>query len=533
MTPAGQQATNARPVDGEETHASPAVAIPVRQRPRGWAAIATSYAPVVIPAAVMTALGFYRLARASAMGNDEIATRYAALLSLRLLGRLLRHTDAVHGLYYLLMHGWVVIGSSPEVLRIPSLAAMAASAAMTAILTRRLTGSGLTALFAGLMMAVTPAMSFYAQTARSYAIVFACVAGSTLVLVHALAAGTSPSREPRRVTRIWLLYGALVVAAGYLNEMSLLVLAAHATTVHLVRCDRAIVRRWAVTAGVSAVLVAPLAVISAGQGAAIGWIAPPNPENLRLLLHDYFGATLVADLLVIACVAVGAEIGSRWWRAGTVGVQSVALPLLVVPAALLILESIIGRPLYVDRYVLYGEAGAAMLAARGLVWLGQRLSGTGARLPAWAPGVIACLCVLLLQITPQWRVRTPQSRRYDFGGPARYVGAHARQGDGVLFFDTFFRKARLGYPQDFQKTSDFAMAVSPQQAGTFQGADKPFAIVRPLMLSYQRVWVVGEPPSASLPTAVLRKESLILARDFTIVAQRHFKGISVTLWLRR
>ncbi len=130
-------------------------------------------------------------------------------------------------------------------------------------------------------------------------------------------------------------------------------------------------------------------------------------------------------------------------------------------------------------------------------------------------------------------MRTAGSRLYDFGGVARYIGANARSGDGVLFFDTFYRKDRLGYPQDFTKTTDFAMAVSPQQAGTLQGSDKSFEVVGPLMLSYPRIWVVGSKPSASLPTALLRKESFVLARDFAKAGERRFRGIFVTLWLRR
>ncbi len=99
---------------------------------------------------------------------------------------------------------------------------------------------------------------------------------------------------------------------------------------------------------------------------------------------------------------------------------------------------------------------------------------TNRRALLWVPGVVVCALALLLQIGPQQRIRTPDSRAYDFGGPSRFVGAHAQTGDGVLFFGTFYRKARLGYPQDFTKTSDFAMAVSPQQAGNFRGRDKPF-----------------------------------------------------------
>src|ERR1019366_9409147 len=97
--------------------------------------------------------------------NDEVATRYAALLPLHLLARLLRHVDAVHGLYYLLMHGWMAVGTSPAVMRIPSVIAMTAAAALVAIIAWRLTGSGWAALFAGLIMALTPTISFYAQTA--------------------------------------------------------------------------------------------------------------------------------------------------------------------------------------------------------------------------------------------------------------------------------------------------------------------------------------------------------------------------------
>ena len=54
--------------------------------------------------------------------------------------------------------------------------AMAVAAVLIVIIGRRLTGSGWAGLFAGLIMALTPSISFYAQTARSYAMVFACVA---------------------------------------------------------------------------------------------------------------------------------------------------------------------------------------------------------------------------------------------------------------------------------------------------------------------------------------------------------------------
>jgi len=160
---------------------------------------AARYAPAGAAALAMVVLGWWGLARGSAMGNDEVATRWAALLSLRDLAHLLNNQDAVHGLYYLLMHWWAAVGSSPEVLRIPSVLAMTVAVAIVALLTRRLTGSGWAGLFAGLVMALTPMISFYAQTARSYAMVLACVVAATLVLVRALDAEAAGAGGQRAV----------------------------------------------------------------------------------------------------------------------------------------------------------------------------------------------------------------------------------------------------------------------------------------------------------------------------------------------
>jgi mannosyltransferase len=211
----------------------------------------------------------------------------------------------------------------------------------------------------------------------------------------------------------------------------------------------------------------------------------------------------------------------------------VALPLLVVPAGLLLLESVVASPLYVDRYVLYGEAGAALLAGAGAYRAGEWLAAAaGRRTLVWLPGIAVCILALVLQLAPQQRIRTPQSRAYDFGGPSRYVAAHARQGDGVLYLGTLFRKAELGYPADFRKVTDFAVAVTPLRAGDFRGTDKPFGLVRPLMLGYQRIWVIGMRPAARL-AGLPGQESAVLAQHFSLASSQRYRGIVVTLWLRR
>jgi mannosyltransferase len=333
----------------------------------------------------------------------------------------------------------------------------------------------------------------------------------------------------------------LIMVGGYLNELALLVLAAHAVTVLLARPGWPAIRRWAVAGAVGAVLVLPVVIVSSREAAAVTWIPRPDRASMILQYRDYFGTRLPVSALIIACIVIAllpplrrGAASAAWWRAGGVSVPSVAAPLLIAPAALLIAESLVARPFYVDRYVLYGEAGAALLAGAGLYRIGQWL-GDGLR---WkplvaVPGVIVLAAFLVVQLGPQRFDRTAASREFDFGGPSRYVGAHARAGDGVLYFGSFFRKASLGYPADFRKVTDFGVAVTPRASGTFQGINKPFAELRPVMLRYQRIWVVGGVPRSGLPAGLMRSESQELLQHFALARQVHFHGMSVSLWVSR
>jgi mannosyltransferase len=523
---------------------------------RGRAGLARLSAAIAAVAATMAVLGWWGLARQNSMGNDEVATRWAALLPLRELFHLLSHLDAVHGLYYLVMHPWVAVGSSPALLRVPSVIAMMVAGALTVILARQLTGSVWAGLFAGLVMVLTPSISFYAQTARSYAMVLACVLGSTLMLLSALRAEAGGKASVRWR---WAGYAALVALAAYLNELSLLVLVAHGITVLLARCGRPVVLRWLTAAIAGTVLALPVLLASSSQQGAIGWIGHPSWPGIRLLLHDYFGTTVVAVVLLAICIVAAvlppreawpARLGGRpasgvlpWWRSSGVSLPSVSVPLLLGPAVILIGESYLLHPLFVDRYLLYGEAGAALLAGGGAYrigcWLAAAISrGRGQvtggwRVLAWVPGLVLCAGLLVSQLGTQHQIRTPGSRLYDFGGPSRYIGANARTGDGILFFGTLFRKAELGYPADFRNTTDFAMAVSPLRAGNFRGSDKPFTLTGPRMLHYRRIWVYGLRPSQRIPAGPLRDESVELFRDYTLAGVHQYHNIAITLWVRR
>lgn len=87
------------------------------------------------------ALGLWGLSRQHSVWRDEAATWLVAVRPAGEIRHLLTHVDAVHGLYYLLMHGlfgW--FGPSITTLRLPSVLATAVAAACVAVIGRRLAG---------------------------------------------------------------------------------------------------------------------------------------------------------------------------------------------------------------------------------------------------------------------------------------------------------------------------------------------------------------------------------------------------------
>jgi mannosyltransferase len=103
---------------------------------------------------------------------------------------MLGHTDVVNGAYYVLM--WFVTraaGTSALALRFPSAVGMAVAAGVTAALGRRLV-SARAGLAAGLGagIAALPSVTWYAQNARSYALVTALATIASYLLVRSMAA---------------------------------------------------------------------------------------------------------------------------------------------------------------------------------------------------------------------------------------------------------------------------------------------------------------------------------------------------------
>ncbi len=137
--------------------------------------------------------------QAPSFWRDEGATQSATRRSFTDLIAMLGHVDAVHGAYYLLM--WLEVrlaGHGELALRLPSALAMAATAALITVTGRRLV-SQRAGLAAGLTFAALPAVSWFAQDARPFALETA--AGAAASYSWSGWPRTAPAGTGRAATR--------------------------------------------------------------------------------------------------------------------------------------------------------------------------------------------------------------------------------------------------------------------------------------------------------------------------------------------
>ncbi|QOV47597.1 glycosyltransferase family 39 protein [Streptomyces chromofuscus] len=427
----------------------------------------------------MLVVGLWGLDRGG-MWRDEAVTFQVARRSLPEIWRLLHSVDAVHGLYYLLMHPVLALRADEVVLRLPSVCAAAATAGLVGALGTRLARPRV-GLWAGLLYAVTPMAGHFAQEGRSYALVAACAAGATLLLVRAVAGAA------------WWPYGTVVAVACLLHELAVLVLVAHALTLAHARVPGAVWGRWGRAAGGAVLALVPLAVVSRTQAGQVAWLPVPRLGTVERLLRSFTGweGEVFWAYVVLIAVALWPARG-RGTLAGTPpgpSLAGVALPLMTVPPLTLIAVSQF-QPMYDDRYVLYALAGAPLLAASGADRL---VRGVGRSPLATVTGVVAVGLAFAHQFPLHRQDRTPSVRADNLATVSAVAARELGPGDPVLFVPAIGRRAALAYPEAFRGVWDVALRVSAPESGTLYGEEVDAAELRRRLSGLDRLWVVAEP----------------------------------------
>ena len=150
---------------------------------------------------------------------DEAATISASYSrSLGQLWQMLRNVDAVHGLYYLLMHGWFQIFPPTEFWsRAPSGLAVGGAAAGLVVLGKQFS-SRTAAVASGVVCAILPRTTWAGIEARPYAFSMMAAVWLTVVLVYAAR---------RNNTAAWLSYGIVLAISTLLDVYLVLLFLAH------------------------------------------------------------------------------------------------------------------------------------------------------------------------------------------------------------------------------------------------------------------------------------------------------------------
>ena len=478
----------------------PALQLPAgRPARRSWRRAVLAWWPPACTALVTLAVTLWKI-QVPSFWRDEGATQAATQRSFTDLVAMLGHVDAVHGAYYVLM--WLEVrlaGHGELALRLPSVLAMAATAALITVTGRRLV-SQRAGLAAGLTFAALPAVSWFAQDARPFALETAAAAAASYALVRLAEDGA-----PRRWA-CW--YAASLVALGLANVFGLLLIPAHAAALAAWQPTArrwAVARRWARAVIVAFVALLPLIVAAWAQRAQVGWLRPPG-ASAALATGRLVGS---APLLLAAAVLTGtglalAGLGRRLGTGWPARLPALCLPWLAGPPVILFVMSQF-QPAFTFRYIVFCVPAAALLIGTGLAAAGRVTTSAGLAL------------LVLLALPAQLGERGPAGHADNIRGLDQIVARYERPGDAVLYPQgAGTRSFAAAYPFGLAHLRDVMLGESAARSGTIAGTDAPPQVVRGRLAGVRRVWVIENNVPAPLRPAQLRGLPFRLTRDWQV-----------------
>lgn len=390
--------------------------------------------PWLVPVLVMAGVGFYGIG-APSLWTDELASWGMTTVSWDEMFAILKWVDAIIAPYYVLLHGWTdLVGGSDTMVRLPSLIAMSAAAGLVGMLGARL-ASRRAGLTAGLIFALLPASSRFAQEARVYALTTFAAVLATCMLVTALRRGG------------FLRWGGYVLAVallGICHPISLLLLGAHGWVVFAQYRNRTVV--WIVTAVLGAAPALPLLKYGNSQKSQVSWITTPTGDTLLGFPGELIGVTSVALILI------GLSLFSLPLRRPTALYTAWAvLPPLGLFAAAQV------TPLFLTRYLLFTLPAWALLGAVAL--------GRG----KWWMSVLGVLAVAGLSVPAQLDNRAQDGHGEASREMATTISEGFQPGDGVVYGMTdgaqwVGRDSVARYTPADRRPED-VLATQPQRTG--------------------------------------------------------------------
>jgi mannosyltransferase len=384
---------------------------------------------------------------------DETATMSAATRSVPQLWEMLHNIDAVHGLYYLLMHGWYVVFPATEFSSRLSSAVAAGIAAAGVVVLGKLISSRTVAVTAGLVFAILPRVTWAGMETRSYALSMAAAVWLTVYCVQAARRG-GPWR--------WLVYAVLLTGAGVLNVFLILIIPAHAVVVLAYgRRNRRSFGYWAAAAAVATAAVSPFLGFTQTQLFQVRWISPLGSATVTGILHEQYFDQSVAAAVVAGVILVAAMIAGPLFGAGRPGrLIAVTLTWMVAPTVALLVYSVVRHPIYYPRYLSFTVPAFALLLGMCIVTVGRSRAG-----------IAALLVILAAAGVPTYLFqRGPYAKAYmDYSAVADVIDRNAAPGDCLILDNSTtwapgpIRPLTAARPAVYQKLRDYGRGLTAVQ----------------------------------------------------------------------
>jgi mannosyltransferase len=417
---------------------------------------------------------------------DEAATISASYSrSLGQLWQMLGNVDAVHGLYYVFMHGWFQIFPPTEFWsRAPSGLALGGAAAGVVVLGRQFS-SRTVAVASGIVCGVLPRATWAGIEARPYAISMMAAVWLTVLLVVAAR---------RDNAWVWLCYGIAQVMSVVLDVYLVLLLLAHITFICFFRRQRTVVARFAITSVVAGCVVTPFLVRAAGQVHQISWIAPIGRRTIEdVTVQEYFERSPPFAVLSAVLIATAIVV----WRctsaelAGTDRqLLTLAAAWLVIPTALIVIWSALVHPIYTPRYLSFTAPAIALV-------LGVCIGALAVK--PWAATALVSLFAVAAAPNYIRAQRNPYAKYgMDYSQVADLITAKAAPGDCLLVNDTVtfmpapMRPLMAARPDAYRKLIDLSLwQRATDRKDVFDTNLIPEVVAKPLS-QCSVVWIITQ-----------------------------------------
>lgn len=382
---------------------------------------------------------------------DEAATISAAYSrSLAQLWQMLGNVDAVHGLYYLFMHGWFQIFPPTEFWsRAPSGLAAGGAAAGLVILGNQFS-SRTVALASGAVGGILPRTTWAGVEARPFALSMMAAVWLTVLLVVATRRNTG---------RVWLCYGIALALSVLLEAYLVLLVPAHLTFICVARGTREVLLRFIIATVLTGCAVAPFLAKVAAQVHQISWVAPIRHRTIEdVTIQQYFERSpsfaLLSALALAAAIALWLFTSAELAK-GDRQLLILALAWLAIPTALILIWSALLHPIYTPRYLSFTAPAMALI-------LGVCIAALAVR--PWLAAAIVTLFAVAAAPNYVRAQRNPYAKYgMDYSQVADLITAKAAPGDCLLVNDTVtfmpapMRPLLAARPDAYRKLADLTL----------------------------------------------------------------------------